>query len=374
MQRFFLIFLSLLFGLCCIGQQKKQDHPPYVPKISDIKYQLGKTVITIRTLQYGTNKDLFFINLHDDEMTAVAGATKLLKTHGGTLVRILNNRNRNIRFTLHGFDFVFDPNRIFSRSGIIQTLRTFGPITTRAIQELEIFASRILDLLPTAKTPIIALHNNSDGKYSVTSYLKGNEREKDAKSVHVVNRQDPDDLFLTTDTALYRRLSRDKFNAVLQDNSKAHKDGSLSIYCGEKNISYLNCETEHGRLNQYTDMIATALGHIRKMQPSREATASVTTYEYQLSSNPVAVPLPKDYDIYFGEKKVGMIKSMQHVDSREPAKGKMEIIRSFPLYDNMDFFLYADRNADKIELRIDPTRTRKLVDPGTTLITIRTVP
>jgi hypothetical protein len=374
MLRSTLFILMFLLRVCCMGQANNPAGPPYTPKVSDLKYKLGQTTLTIRTLQYGPNKDLFFINLHDDEMTAVAGATKLLKTHGGTLVRILNHRNRNIRFTLGKYDFVFDPNRIFSRSGIIQTLRTFGPINANAIAELERFAAFVLALLPASKAYVIALHNNSDGKYSITSYLKGNEREKDAKKIHLVNKQDPDDMFLTTDSALFRRLTREKFNTVLQDNARAYKDGSLSIYCGERNIAYLNCETEHGRLDQYTRMIATAVSHIRATTRSAESNDGFTLYRYELLANPAASPLQKDYAIYFGEKKIGTIKSLSGQDAQGPAKGKLEIIESFPIYDNMDFFYYASRNTDKIELRIDPTRSKKKLDPEKGMIVIRTIP
>ena len=66
----------------------------------------------------------------------LAGAKKVLETNGGTLIRLENLKQRNMRFKLNGNFFAFDPNRIFSRTGIIQTLRTFGPITNKAIDVL----------------------------------------------------------------------------------------------------------------------------------------------------------------------------------------------------------------------------------------------
>jgi hypothetical protein len=346
---------------------------PLVPKSNTAFYKLGDGHIRIRTLQYGDSKQLFFINLHDDEETAVSGAARLLEIHGGTLVKIENDRNRNIRFQLNGRAYMFDPNRIFSRTGIIQTLRTFGPISNNAIKELEQFAERLTQLLPPSPTCVIALHNNSDGKFSVTSYLKGHEREKDAKAVHLAPKQDADDLFLTTDSSLFQYLRKEKFNAVWQDNSNAYKDGSLSIYCGEKNICYLNCETEHGKLKQYADMIATATKHLHKQQPikelPKEGETAAIVYNYKLSPAPVSTSLKKDFDIYFGEKKIGLIKL-----PGDTLTGQMEIIKSFPLYDNMDFFFYAARNEDKIEMRIDPTRMRRLVDPAKSTVMIKVVP
>jgi hypothetical protein len=45
------------------------------------------------------------------------------------------------------------------------------------------------------------------------------------------------------------------YNSIWQDNVNARKDGSLSVYCGEKGKRYINIETEHGRLNQYIEML-----------------------------------------------------------------------------------------------------------------------
>ena len=43
---------------------------------------------------------------------------------------------------------------------------------------------------------------------------------------------------------------------------RVQQDGSLSVYFGEKNIRYLNCETEHKKVRQYEEMITVALKHI----------------------------------------------------------------------------------------------------------------
>src|ERR1051326_1569789 len=95
---------------------------PLVPLINTIYYRLGIDTVQIKVYQYGDNKDLFFINLHDDEVTAVNSAMKILETTGGTLVRLENAKQRNMRFRITKKYFAFDPNRIFSRAGIVQTL------------------------------------------------------------------------------------------------------------------------------------------------------------------------------------------------------------------------------------------------------------
>lgn len=335
-----------------------------IPKVTTVYHQVGSTVIPIKYYQYGDSKDLFFINLHDDEMTAVNGAINLLETHGGTLVRLANKMQRNISFKMGGVSYLFDPNRIFSRHGISQTLSAFGRISRKAVDEVEKFAKRILQFLPNSPACVIALHNNSDGKFSVTSYLKGNERENDAKAVHLSQHEDPDDLFLTTDSTLYRNLAKEKFNVVWQDNRNAYKDGSLSVYCGEKNIRYLNCETEHGKTSQYREMILAANKYLKK-----ETAQPLIVYNFQLSSNADSIHLAEGENIYFGDRKIGAIRKKLSGQ----AAGQIEIINSFPLFDNMDFFYFNSRKDDprKIELRIDPTRSRKLYDPAKAVVPIK---
>ena len=366
MRHFSLPLLILLFPVFVFSQTAASPVASRVliPKVTIVYYQLGSTVIPIKYYQFGDSKDLFFINLHDDEATAVNGAMRLLEIQGGILVRLVNQKQRNITFKMGGASYLFDPNRIFSRHGINQTLSGFGRTSTKAVEEIEKFANRILKFLPPSPVCIIALHNNSDGKFSVTSYLKGNERQQDAKAIHVSPDEDPDDLFLTTDSLLYRNLLKEKFNIVWQDNTGASKDGSLSVYCGEKNIRYLNCETEHGKTSQYNAMILAANKYVRK-----EAPLPVIVYNFQLSANADSIQLAEGESIYFGDRKIGTVR-------KKPAgqgTGQMEISNKFPLYDNMDFFYFSARPEDprKIELRIDPTRTRKLVDPAKAIVPVK---
>jgi len=366
MQHFSLPLLILLFPVFVFSQTAASPVASHglTPRVTVVYYQLGSTVIPIKYYQFGDSKDLFFINLHDDEATAVNGAMRLLEMQGVTLIRLVNNKQRNITFKMEGVSYLFDPNRIFSRHGITQSLSGFGRISNKAVDEVEKFANRILKFLPPSPVCVIALHNNSDGKFSVTSYLKGNEREQDARAIHLSPDEDPDDLFLTTDSILYRNLIKEKFNIVWQDNGNASKDGSLSVYCGEKNIRYLNCETEHGKTSQYSAMIVAANKYVRK-----EVTPPATVYTFQVSNATDSIQLKEGEIIYFGDRKIGTVR-------RKPSgqgNGQMEIINSFPLYDNMDFFYFSSRTDDphKMELRIDPTRSRKLVEPAKAIVPVK---
>ncbi len=221
-------------------------------------------------LQFGNVHHIICINVHDNETTSVAAAKAVLERTGGTLIKIDNNQQRIIRFKLKGVNYSFDPNRIFSREGIGKTLKANRAITRDAILEVEKFAVRIVRLLPDSLSCIIALHNNTEEAFSVRSYLPGGENEIDGRAVYADSLQDPDDFILTTDSLLYQKMAANGYNSIWQDNEKAKKDGSLSIYWGERNRRYVNIETQHGKLEQYREMLQTLLNILgeAKNQPA----------------------------------------------------------------------------------------------------------
>ena len=396
---------------------------PFVPKINTIYYKLGDRIIRIKTFQYGNAKDLVFINLHDDEITAVNGARKVLEQRGGFLIKIENYRTRNIKFKLEGKQYTIDPNRMFSRPGIARSLLIFGNTSPKAIEEVEKFANRVLQIIPANRSWIIALHNNSNGRYSINSYRRGGDKEMDARELKVNNDLDADDFFLTTDSILFQHLSNENYNTIWQDNLNAKKDGSLSIYCGERNIHYVNCETEHGRQPEYDQMIFLAVNRAtgknlelvptvrqpdtrktelitavskppsktpeansprRKSEKKSTGTASnlmagtalnipnpdVITYNYRINPSGNLVPLASNTEILFGERKVGWLRSVL-VDSSMGITGKLEMNKGFALYSNMDFFVFISSSAaPRLELRIDPTRKKVLINPQFTTIPV----
>jgi len=220
-----------------------------------IFYQLAENIVPIKIQQYGERTDIVFINLHDDELTSVDAAKRILEAHGGVLIEIENNAQRNIRFRLGQYFYKVDPNRIFSKDGIKKSLEQLGKTSVRAVDEVEKFGQRIIGLFPGEAKCIIALHNNTPGLFSVTEYAPGNKRSIDSKKVYINAEEDTDDFFLTTDNQLYEKLADKGFNTILQDNKNCTEDGSLSVFCGKKNIRYVNCETEHGKAGQYYEMI-----------------------------------------------------------------------------------------------------------------------
>src|SRR5258706_13346822 len=102
----------ILFGLLLSAGQTNATTGPdksFSPKVNTVYYKLGERVIQIKTFQYGDLKDIVYINLHDDEMTAINGARKVLEKKGGFLIKIKNFRTRNIKFKLDGKKYKIDP-------------------------------------------------------------------------------------------------------------------------------------------------------------------------------------------------------------------------------------------------------------------------
>ncbi len=231
------------------------DPATFAPADKVISHRLGDRTIQIKITQYGEYVHTCCINLHDDEITAVEAARSVLEKQGGLLIKIENNAKRNISFPFKGQVYTFDPNRIFSRTGIANSLKTKGRINPQAIAEVEKFAVQLLNLIPDSIPCVIALHNNTDGDFSVRTYLPGGKRQTDAKQVYADEWQDIDDIALTTDQTIFDRMASFGFNSILQDNINVNKDGSLSVYYGELNRQYINIETQHGKVVQYREML-----------------------------------------------------------------------------------------------------------------------
>lgn len=252
------LVFSLSLSLVPIKNSENNPAKPFGFTASEkiIQHKLGDRTISLKLIQYGNNANTCCINLHDDERTAVQAAQAILEQKGGLLIKIENNARRMITFTFKGVTYSFDPNRIFSRAGIDVTLTANGKKNPLAVIEVEKFAAKLLQLVPDSTSCIIALHNNTDGNFSVKTYQPGGKRQTDALQVYADDWQDVDDIALTTDEILFSQMSAFGYNSILQDNEKVYKDGSLSVYYGELNKRYINIETQHGKTAQYKEMLS----------------------------------------------------------------------------------------------------------------------
>lgn len=348
-------FLFLVFcGLSVVAMAGGTTRH-FEPVTTTVPYRIGETVVLIKVSEYGSERTKVFINLHADEMTSVQAATRMLEEEGGLLIRIDNHRKRNIRFKLGGRYYQFDPNRIFSRDGIGQTLRQLGPTSAAAINAVDGFAQRLLKLIPAAAKYVVALHNNTDGKFGVSSYLPGADRQWDARKVYANNSQDDDDIFFTTDSILYERLAAERYNTILQDNVNVKRDGSLSVYCGERNIPYLNCETQHGKVQQYSEMIRFASRQI-------SATWEEDWFDYTTDST-LALVLYPGMSIYAGDRAVGRIVSTVVLEDRTMAYGHLAMAKENRMLDNMQIAAVPDGDTLKLVLQVDVSRDGREVEP-----------
>jgi hypothetical protein len=223
------------------------------PVINTYNYQLGDKSINLQKRTFDSIGKVIFIQLHHNELTAEKAAIEYLQKEGGVFVNILNSTKRLINFNVNGIEYTFDPNRIFTKNGIDSSLKLLSHSSSFAAKEIEGFAHFVLEHIPDS-LPLIALHNNTDGRYSIDDYKKGGSLEKDAAEVYVNNNLDKDDFIFTTDKTLYDKLKTMRWNVILQ-NSAAKDDGSLSIYCAKVNRKYINIEVQTGHLKEQLQML-----------------------------------------------------------------------------------------------------------------------
>ncbi|MEO2047628.1 MAG: LD-carboxypeptidase [Pirellulales bacterium] len=226
---------------------------------------LGTENIDVGTQLFG-NSQLLLCNLHDNENTSVSTAAQVLATRAGRPVELQHVGTRNIVFHVGSERFECDPNRIFSAGGIRSTLKNLSRWDASAQHAVEIFSAKLLQLysLNTAQA-VVALHNNTEESYAATSYVEGQELAGDVAEVHLEGEKDADDFFFVTERSFFHALRARQFNVVLQDNRTATDDGSLSIYCGQHNIPYINVEAQHGHLEEQKVMIRALLDVLAAM-------------------------------------------------------------------------------------------------------------
>ncbi len=172
------------------------------------------------------------------------------------LYELKQNGERLIKYKIKGKDYLFDPNRIFSSSGIKITILKYLEHNKTPTQELEnglsLFADSLLKTIEL-KNPdcyIVAIHNNTNNDFSVIYY----KNSKDAEEVYINNNEDIDNFYIVTSKTDFRYFKSKNKNVVLQ-SANANDDGSISIYCQKNNIKYINIEVQHGHKEQQIKMI-----------------------------------------------------------------------------------------------------------------------
>ena len=208
--------------------------------------RLGNATVVIAQEQYGKGKS--FVHVHENETTALKAAQTIIRHQGGSLLTLKHGGGRNIKFTLQKRHYEFDPNRIFTDRGIYNTLNSYGDYSKAAHHAVKHLATQILALLPKGK--IIAVHNNDS--FSSHDYLPGNDKEQEARQLHLDHKQFYRNFYIVTQKQDYERLKSQHFNSVWQAKS-ASDDGSLSIRLSKH--PYINVEAGYDQLHSQIIML-----------------------------------------------------------------------------------------------------------------------
>lgn len=215
----------------------------------------GTLVVPIEVIEK-ENDSLVFFNLHNNEQTSVKAIKEVLKNQRGEYLGLLSGGTRELVLKQKSKSIRLDPNRIFSRIGIEKTLKNYGCLTPFNINLVDSLGKAILHQLSNVKL-LVALHNNTGVGYSAKTILNSNAKEHVAAEIFINPENDENDFFYVTEKSKFDYLKSCGYNVVLQDNTRIKDDGSLSVYCGRKKISYINIECESGHLKEQIEMIQT---------------------------------------------------------------------------------------------------------------------
>jgi hypothetical protein len=357
MLKAFLLLIGFITMTLCMGQQKvfKKVTATYRLKQTEISYRLGERKIGIVVYKYNNNPGIVMINVHDDELTSIEVSKQVLRRTGGTLIKLKNDSLRLVRFKWKGIAYTFDPNRMFSDAGIAASLRKFNCYSPGAAARIKAFAHFVLSKIPKTNATLIALHNNHFGDYSINSYDTKGEFVSDSRATYIDSIRGTDDFFLTTDDIMYNKIRSYGYNVTLQNNFTAVDDGSLSVYYGKRNKSYVNVETEHGKAEVQFNMLMTVISSPKRIN------INYNVYNYEICDS-LEEKKMKNLKIYFSNKPVGNLLSAYYAQAYKKVIGQLEIDNNFNVFSNTDLFLFLKSSGPQMEIRIDPTRERKSFD------------
>lgn len=230
-----------------------------------IPFELGDTTIEIVEHWGNSRERIIFLNVHEDETTSIQTLKAYSEKDSIDYFYLHHQETRRLTFKLKGKKYSVDPNRIFTKKGRKKSLKDGGKYSRKANRIVKNLALQIVGRLPKGYT-VVALHNNTDVEYSIKSYMPGGDEAQNTKSLFINEEMDPDDFIYTTDEYFFDALKTKGINVILQDNEFFVNDGSLSVYCGKKNIPYLNIETQKGHFNEQMDLMEIVVQLIQSRQ------------------------------------------------------------------------------------------------------------
>ena len=207
--------------------------------------KLGDSSIHIVESLQAKTSPILFLNIHEDEHTSIEVMKAFSLVESINYVYLKHNQTRRVHFNVGKKKYSVDPNRIYTPKGRQKTIKPKRLFKAKGIAVTEQLANSILKYVKADKI-ILTMHNNTDVNYSIKSYLPGEDEAKNTAQVYISDNWDADDFVYTTELKYFDYLKSKDVNVILQDNKEYVNDGSLSVYCGQKGIPYLNIEAQKG--------------------------------------------------------------------------------------------------------------------------------
>ncbi len=239
------VFLLIALSLCLSGVAAGEIFVP-----------LGQRKVGFEIVEHRGQGPLLLV-LHSNEKTGVAVGREMIAKHPGRLAIIQAGGARRLSLLSESNRVTVDPNRVFSLSGVTRDLNNFSIYREQEAKACYQFGKDMVKTLGMKKgtSPVVALHNNANGGYSIKSYEQGGKEAGSAEKIHRAPGHDTDSFFLVTNGRLYGELAARGYNVVLQSR-QAPDDGSLSVYCGKAGIIYINVECQHGDTDTQRKMLS----------------------------------------------------------------------------------------------------------------------
>lgn len=226
-------------------------------------FSLGNKKILVNIADSAIAFDsICFVHVHDDEQTALQTLRDAVDSIGGNLISIQNNKNRIISFKYNKTNYKIDPNRIYTSGGRKKTLQTLSGYNLSVAKIVKSFADSITAQFANYPV-IIAMHNNTDKKFSIKHYKMGGAEAVNAIDLFINDEMDEDDFVYTTSREIFNFLKLNTINVILQDNDKCVDDGSLSYVYRNKKAMYINIEAQHGHLKEQKEMLEKVLSYFQ---------------------------------------------------------------------------------------------------------------
>ncbi|MFC1543593.1 hypothetical protein ACFL4K_03530, partial [Candidatus Neomarinimicrobiota bacterium] len=150
-----------------------QPHPLPGTTASTTTLYLGEELVWVHVHE-GPTPGLTFVNIHDDENTALEAAKLYIREHGGRLVELRHGRGRDVVIRRNGVLYRFDPNRMFTENGLRHSLSLFGNLSDENYALAADFARTVADYIGIEKDKaIIAVHNNTPDKLTINDFKPG---------------------------------------------------------------------------------------------------------------------------------------------------------------------------------------------------------